>query len=263
MRLAVLSDIHGNLIALEAVLADLEALGGADVTWVLGDLAAFGPRPLECIQRLRALQEAAEKGKYQIIGGNTDRYLVTGERLRTPSAKDEATFSKLADGWRARDLNLNWAVGQIGFEEYEFLKKIRGHETWLEVKDYGWVIGYHGIPGDDEGLLTPETPDEEALDALLDREGRLGIGGHIHKQMDRDLGSWRAVNVGSIGLSFDRPGLAQWGMFTFENGEVSVDLRTVPYDVDAVIADLNIVGYPAPEWTTRWLRPRQTENSNA
>lgn len=256
MRLAVLSDIHGNLVALETVLADLEALGGADVTWVLGDLAAFGPRPAECIWRLKALQEAAEKDTFKIIGGNTDRYLVTGERLRTSSAKDEEAFKKLANGWRARDLNLNWAVSQISFEDYEFLKKIRGHETGLDIKDYGWVIGYHGIPGDDEGMLTSDTSDEEALDALLDREGRLGIGGHIHKQMNRDLGSWRAVNVGSIGLSFDMPGLAQWGMFTFENGEVRVDLRAVPYDVDAVIADLDVVGYPVPEWTTRWLRPQ-------
>src|SRR5215510_1606230 len=57
MRLAVISDIHGNLAALEAVLYDLESLGGADLTWCLGDLAAFGPRPAECIRRIKALAE--------------------------------------------------------------------------------------------------------------------------------------------------------------------------------------------------------------
>lgn len=55
MRLAALADIHGNLVALEAALADLEALGGADRTWVLGDLANYGPRPVECIQRIQGL----------------------------------------------------------------------------------------------------------------------------------------------------------------------------------------------------------------
>jgi len=262
MRLAVLSDIHGNLAALEAALDDLQALGGADVTWVLGDLAAFGPRPAECIRRLKALQEAAEKDKFHIIGGNTDRYLVNGERLRTSSAKDEESFKKLADNWRARDLNLNWALAQISFEDYELLRKIRGREVSFEVEGYGWIIGYHAIPGNDEVFLTPDTPADEALDALLDREGRLAIGGHIHRQMDRDLGRWRIVNVGSVGMSFDMPGMAQWGLFTFENGDVIVDLRAVPYDVDTVIADLNAVGYPVPEFTVRQLRPK-TEATNA
>src|SRR5215468_12577089 len=76
MRLAILSDIHGNLLALQAVLDDLKQAGGADKTWVLGDLCAFGPRPAECIQILRELKEA------EIIGGNTDRYVITGQLPR-------------------------------------------------------------------------------------------------------------------------------------------------------------------------------------
>src|SRR5690606_6248001 len=101
------------------------------------------------------------------------------------------------------------------------------------VPGYGYVIGYHGTPGDDEGVLRLETAEEEALDALLDREGRLGIGGHIHVQMQRTLGRWHVVNVGSVGLSTDAPGKAQWGLFTFADGTVSIDLRQVAYDVEA------------------------------
>jgi len=254
MRLAVLSDLHGNLTAFEAAIADLEALGGADHIWILGDLAAFGPHPAACIQRVSAWQEAHGKEKFQIIGGNTDRYLVNGQRPRTPSAKNAEAFAKLAQSWQGRDTMLNWSVGQLAYEDYELLKKIRGREAGLDAQGYGYVIGYHGTPGDDEGFLTPETEPEEALDMLLDREGRLGIGAHIHKQMDRDLGRWRVINVGSIGMSFDRPGLAQWGLFTFENGNVEIDLRGVPYDVDAVIADLYTVGHPVPEWFIRVLR---------
>jgi predicted phosphodiesterase len=74
MRLAVLSDIHGNRLALEAVLHDLKQCGGADKTWVLGDLCAFGPRPVECLHLIRDLPQT------EVIRGNTDRYLVTGER---------------------------------------------------------------------------------------------------------------------------------------------------------------------------------------
>lgn len=254
MKLAVLSDIHGNLTALEAALADLESVGEVDMTWVLGDLAAFGPRPAECTRRIRELQEAHEEKKFKVIGGNTDRYLVTGERFKSPPAKDEETFKKLPGARSTLDTVLNWNLAQLSWEDYEYLAKILGKETHLNVKGYGPVIGYHAIPGDDEAMLRPDTPEEEALDALLDREGRLGIGGHIHVQMDRDLGRWRAVNVGSIGMSFDMPGKAQWGLFTFEDGQANIDLRAVPYDVDAAIADLQAAGHPKPEWAAGRLR---------
>jgi len=74
MRLGVISDIHGNLVALETALADLEA-AQPDIVWCLGDLAAFGPRPVECIHRLREAREAFGKQKFHVIGGNNDRYM--------------------------------------------------------------------------------------------------------------------------------------------------------------------------------------------
>jgi predicted phosphodiesterase len=255
MRLAVISDIHGNLLALETVLNDLEGMGGADLTWCLGDLAAFGPRPAECIRRIKALAEADEGQKFKVIGGNTDRYMVNGERMKTPSAKDEESFTRLAAEWQERDTILNWGVERLSFEDYEFLKKIRGHELSHKVDGYGHVIGYHAVPGDDEAALTSETPDNEALDFLLDREGRLAIGGHIHQQFDRDLGVWRVINVGSVGMPFDVKGQAGWALLTFENGQVNVDLRRVPFDVEAVLDDTRVVGHPNPDWLAARLRP--------
>ncbi len=254
MRLAVFSDIHGNLTAFEAALADLDTQGGADQVWILGDLAAFGPRPAECIRRVFALQEGLGKDQCQIIGGNTDRYLVEGSRPREQPAADDEAFRALAERLPQRDTNFNWTLAQLSFEDYENLKKILGRETGLNAPGYGYVIGYHGIPGDDEGLLRPETPEEEALDALLDREGRLGIGGHIHVQMDRDLGRWRVINVGSVGMSMDAPGKAQWALLTFENDGVQVDLRQAVYDNGVVIADLEVLGHPAPGFIGRFLK---------
>jgi predicted phosphodiesterase len=253
MRLAVLSDIHGNLLALEAALADLEAAGGADLIWCLGDLAAFGPRPVECIRLLRERRESFGKEKFHIIGGNTDRYMVTGERFRQ-TANDEETFKPLAQTWNERDAGLNWGVSQLAFDDYQFLQKRIGREVSHEFEGYGWVIGYHAIPGDDEAYLLPDTAAHDALDMLLDREGRLAIGGHIHVQMDRDLGRWRVVNVGSVGMSFEKPGFAQWGLFTCDDGALAVDLRNVPYDAQSVIDDLYAVGYPFPEWMGKRLR---------
>jgi predicted phosphodiesterase len=253
MRLAVLSDIHGNLTALDAALADLAAVGGADTVWLLGDYAAFGPRPAECIRRVQGLSEQYGKDNVLFIRGNTDRYLLHGTRMKTQSTEDEAVFKTLVDEWSKRDAVFNWGAAQLSFDDYTFLRKLQ-HELSLEAPGYGYVIGYHGTPGDDEGFLKPDTPAEEAADALLDREGRLGIGGHIHVQMDRELGSWRAINVGSIGMSFDQPGIAQWGLFTFEDGGAQIDLRSIAYDVGAVIADLQRVGYPVPEWGAAKMR---------
>jgi predicted phosphodiesterase len=253
MRLAVLSDIHGNLLALDAVLADIQA-AEVDLTWCLGDVAAFGPRPSECIQRLKSLAEVNEGKKFKVIGGNTDRYLVTGARPIWQPAKDDAAFKQMITELETFNAGLNWGLEKLSFEDYEFLAKMVGHELSKGIDGYGYIIGYHAIPGDDEARLTPEIPKEEARDMLLDREGRLGIGGHLHKQFELDLDSWHVVNVGSVGMSLDNPGFAQWGLFTFENGELTVDLRRVPYDVEALIADFYARGYPGTGWTARYLQ---------
>ena len=260
MRLAVLSDIHGNLVALETALADLAAQGGADRLWFLGDYGAFGPRPAECVALVRkylaeAEADEARKGTVRAIRGNTDRYLVTGERGRAQPAKDAEALAQMAATLRTLHLGLLWGLDRLTFPDYEFLVNLPG-EIGFRPPGFGPVIAYHGTPGDDEGMLVPEMDDSTAADALLDRECVLGIGGHIHRQFDRTLAGtgWRAVNVGSVGMSFDRPGYAQYGVFTFTGGALSVDLRAVPYDVDAALADAADVGHPAPDWYAVRLR---------
>lgn len=257
MRLALIADIHGNLTAFDAVLADLKQAGEADLIWILGDLAAFGPRPAECIRRVQAMVEQHGKEKCKVIGGNTDRYLVTGERFPIRPVKKAESFQKLASEWEARDRILNWNVGQLVWEDYEYMAQLLGKEVRHHVEGYGPIAGFHAIPGDDESMtLRPDTTDEEARDALLDRENVLVAAGHTHMRMDRDLGRWRVVNPGSVGLSFTQPGKAEWGLLTFKDGAVEVDLRSVEYDIDAAIADLHAAGHPVPEWVASKLRPQ-------
>jgi predicted phosphodiesterase len=239
MRLAVLSDIHGNLLALDAVLRDLKQSGGVDQTWILGDLCAFGPRPAECLQRVRDLPNT------DVISGNTDRYLVTGERPRL-QPKDEADWQTIPDRLRERDANFSWTVSRLAFADYEYLRQLH-HELSLDVPGYGWVIGYHGAPGDDERNLLPDTPADEVLDQLLDREGRLGFGGHTHSPMDRDLGHWRVVNVGSVGMPRNRT-QASYALVTFEAGAATVDLRRVEFDMQAVEKDMQQQNHPGLTW---------------
>jgi predicted phosphodiesterase len=235
MRLAVLADIHGNLVALDAVLQNLEAAGGADKIWVLGDLCASGGRPAECLERVRSLPNV------EVISGNTDRYLIGGQR-QALRARDESEWRAMPDRLIERESNFSWAISKLSYADYEYLASL-GSELELHVPGYGWVIGYHGVPGSDEGLMWPDTPDEEVLDQFTDREGRLGFGGHTHVPMDRDLGLWRVVNVGSVGLPKDEP-RASYALVTFADGVAQVDLRRVAYDLDVAIDDLRAQEHP-------------------
>ena len=89
MKIALLSDIHGNSVALDAVLEDIKAQGGVDNYWILGDLVALGPDPLGVLERLSALSDS------QIVRGNTDRYVFSGDRPPPTRAELESDISLL------------------------------------------------------------------------------------------------------------------------------------------------------------------------
>ncbi len=249
MRLAAFGDIHGNLPALEAALDDIEGAGAVDLVWCLGDLAALGGQPQECIGRLLSLREELGEEKFKIIGGNTDRYLVTGERLPFSRPQEEADFA----AYRSQVLSANaiyaWNLTQLNWEVYQFLSKIIGRELRHSVEGYGTVIAFHATPGDDEAMsLRPDSAEEEAADALLDRQGRLALCGHTHLAMDREVAGWRVINPGSVGLSFGNPGLAEWALLEWSEGALEVQLRAVPYDVEAALRQWEALGYPRLDW---------------
>lgn len=248
MRLALLSDIHGNLHALRAVLDDLAAAGGADLTWILGDLVAFGPEPNGCLAAIRALPEATTR----VIQGNTDRYVTTWARphAERPTA---ATWPAYVRMMLARDANFAWTAQRLSGEEAEYLLTL-GTDLSHMVAGYGQVVGFHAGPGDDEMVLLPYTPDDVLLDALLDREGRLAVGGHTHKPMDRDLGTWRFVNPGSVGLPFDGDQRASYAVVTLDSGRADVDIWRVRYPVEAAIAALEACDNPGRDFAIERLR---------
>jgi predicted phosphodiesterase len=243
-------------VAFEAMLADLAGVGEVDRVWCLGDLAAFGAHPAECMALLRAMQSDYGEKKFYMIGGNTDRYLVTGERMASPPAQDAEGQQRRFAAFSARDTVLNWNLARLTWDDYELLTKINGRELHENIEGYGTVIGVHAVPGADEPMsLRPDATDEEAADALLDREGRLALAGHTHLALDRLVRGWRVVNPGSVGMSFSKPGYAEWALLTFEGDDVTVDLRAVPYDVHAALEAAAAVGYPDIEF----MRQRLTQ----
>ncbi|MDY7078170.1 MAG: metallophosphoesterase family protein [Chloroflexota bacterium] len=245
-RLAVLSDVHGNLPALEAVLADIELQGMPDVTWVLGDLAAFCPWPSETLARLRAIPNVA------FLQGNTDRYLVTGQRPVFPirSSRDWANApGQLAE----RDANFRWTVERLSYADYEFLRDLPLRlET--SIPGYGRILAVHASPTDDETVLLPDTPDEDVRPHLSGLDARLLLYGHVHRPVDRFVDTVRIVNDGSVGLPLDGDHRPAYGLLDFEDSRCAVTIRRVAYDREAVIAELERVEHPAQEWVGRILR---------
>src|SRR5438045_3890882 len=125
MRVAVFSDIHGNRVALDAVLADIAARGGADAYWVLGDLVAIGAEPVATLKRLATLPNAT------FVQGNTERYLLTGERPY-PSIQDARSRPELLPRLVEVAHSFAWTLGAItptGWREWLAAVPVEPHMT--------------------------------------------------------------------------------------------------------------------------------------
>jgi len=225
VRTAVLYDVHGNLAALEAVLADVEA-AGVDRFASGGDAALFGPEPAACVDRLRGLGAGLVA-----IRGNTDRYIA--ERTR-PS-------------WSAwPEDGATWARDALGEERIAWLEHLPGTAV---LEEHATLL-VHATVSSDEDVILPDTPDEEAV-RLLGRAGQPRVlYGHVHIQYRRRLGDVELINPGSVGLPFDGDRRAAWAILEADR----VELRRTAYDVDAVVAAVANARPPGWEQTVDRLR---------
>jgi predicted phosphodiesterase len=247
MRIAAVADVHGNLLALEEVIAQLEQQGGWDEIWVLGDLAVFGPYPARALERLAALPQV------RFVQGNTDRYLVTGRRPPQMAVENESQWERLVISLEERDANFRWTLSQLTYRWYTFLRELP-FEQRVDLPGYGSVVGYHGSPLGDEVGIWSETTDEELREILHGTKCRRLLCGHTHRPLERSVDGTTVVNVGSVGLPLDGDQRAAYATLTIENGECQVVIHRVEYNVDQVIASLNEVGHPAIDWVGTRLR---------
>jgi predicted phosphodiesterase len=172
---ALLSDIHGNMRAFEAVLAELERFGVDDAV-VLGDVAQGGDEPGPVLDRL------AELG-WPVILGNADHFL-----LEIPVATNE----EISEEQLARR---EWSLSQLDGRHLEQIRAF--HPTY----EGDGLLAFHGSPRSFEDILLPETEDDSPWRV----EGHsLLAGGHTHVQWTRPIGGGTYVNPGSVGLALDR-----------------------------------------------------------
>ena len=217
MRVAALYDIHGNLPAVEAVLAEVDA-EAPDVVLAGGDVAS-GPMPQETLELLRSLGD-----RIRLVRGNADRVL---------------DFAG-ADGgdlelWKRSRL---WVAERLGNEHLRFLNALP-LDVVLDVEGFGPVRFCHAAPASDEEAITRLTPNERVLRLLAGVDERVVVCGHTHVQFDRTVDGFRVVNAGSVGAPYEvKPG-AYWLLLGPD-----VSLRRTPYDVASAAARIRASGYP-------------------
>ncbi len=219
---AVLSDIHGVLPVLDAVLAEPD-VRSADRVVVCGDHAA-GPQSVQVLDRLTGLDNVV------LVRGNADRELVALGRGE-PSTVGEAY-----------DIDL-WAAGQLSPAHLDLLAGLP-HPVVLEVAGFGPVVFCHGTPRDDDEVVLVDTRLQRWAEAFADlpAEARTVVCGHTHMPFVRLVDRRLVVNPGSIGMPYGRPG-GHWALLT--GGDVF--LRRVQVDADAAVAQVgHAVHIPRP-----------------
>ena len=228
MRIAILSDIHGNKLALEAVLRDLEHQRKCDEIIVAGDLVWAGPWPVEVVDRVRAIEA-------KVIQGNTDAYFGRSSS-NVPSGKDDVRFSA----------QLAWMVEQLGPDRVEFLANLPFSLRFSPVLDHDLLI-VHANPHDLEQTIAPALSDAD-LDSLLGDSAVLDwevlAFGHVHVPYERRWRDRLLVDVASVGLPMDGDERAAYGILEWDGFAWRVEHRRVLYDVPAVAHQMITGGLP-------------------
>jgi predicted phosphodiesterase len=220
VRVAVLNDIHGNQLALDAVLADVERQG-VDVVVCGGDIVG-PPFTAEVFDRLTGLSSV------QFARGNADRMLLEGD-------------SEHGVDWSAERDRLGAA-------------RLAAIASWpltveLEIEGLGRTLFCHAVPTADEPIFTRITPDEAVVGLLGDVDAELLVVGHTHVQFDRQLPTGlRVVNAGSVGMPYEGRRGAFWALLG-----PAVDLRHTEYDVEAAAASIRAAEVPGGEDLARRL----------
>jgi putative phosphoesterase len=248
-RVAFISDIHGNAVALDAVLADLRHRP-VDGIVCLGDIAAGGPQPREAINRLRKLNCVA-------LRGNADAWLLEG----LPPGTSEAT-QRLAD-------IVTWTHEMLVPDESDYLAAL---PSMLTIPIGEWtVLCFHGSPRTEVDALLAQTPDAQLDSVLAGTTPADGFAcGHTHLQLLRRYRRGLLFNPGSVGLPLGSlaptpggalPTWAEYALAEVDRGDVEVTFRRVPVDVDALAATTEAM--PNATWASDLERRIMRWNAKA
>jgi predicted phosphodiesterase len=238
LKIAIISDIHGNAFALDGVLRDLEG-ESVDQLVCLGDAIQGGPQPAEVVARLRELA-------CPVVMGNADAWLLTGV---------ETSKEPISPARKIRlDAVREWSLTQLSEADRAF---IAAFQPTVEIPLDGGrsLLCFHGSPTSFDDIIFPSTPDEEVNALLTPYLPHLMTGGHTHLQQIRHIGTSDSFffNPGSVGLSYNPQHTqesfranpwAEYAVLTADSRRLALEFRRVPFDAGEMIAIYRASGRP-------------------
>lgn len=236
MRVAVFSDIHGNCLALDHVLADLREYP-VDQLVCLGDAVQGGAQPVETVARLRALE-------CPIVMGNADAWLLTGK-----VTSDNETITE------RQEVTRQWSLARLSAAERAFIAAFQP-AVELPLRGGRRLLCFHGSPTSFDDLIFPETSEDQFTRLLAPFAPAVLTGGHTHLQQMRRLGETFFFNPGSVGLAYDRhqpdggahfDSWAEYAVLSSEGERLALEFRRVPYTVGPLIEVIRASGHPYAE----------------
>jgi putative phosphoesterase len=240
MRIAFISDIHGNFTALQAVLADMNSQS-VDQVVCLGDVVTLGPQPIEVLNTLRDL-------KCLCIRGNHDAAVLDPES----AARYEIASHLIAD--------LYWCKAQLSPEDIKFIKSFEPMRE-INLDDGNRILAFHGSPLSFTDIIQAATPPQQLNLYFEGQRASLFIGGHSHIQMVRRHNDKLVLNSGSVGNAFKSvfsPGnpvdllpWAEYMVINHDGNSLNIDSRRVYFDTNSLLKKVRETGLPSSEW---WLK---------
>jgi putative phosphoesterase len=240
VRIAALSDIHGNLPALAAVHKAVDA-ARPDYVAICGDLVFNGPDPVGALALVQELQRA---GAFVTLG-NTDVAVADGDFTAAFPWFSEG----VPDSYQAA---AEWARDQIGDDGVDFLRRLPS-ERRLRVGD-DLVLFCHASPGSLTDGLSADLDPVVTIDRVGRTDAKVIVCGHTHLPEVRELG-WRTiVNAGSAGYVFDGDPTASWALIEIDDGAIKAEIHRTNYDVMAVANAVSARGLPGDVYRAATIR---------
>ncbi len=240
-RVAVLSDVHGNLAALEAVTAEIRR-EKPDAVLVAGDLVFNGPDPNGCVDALRHLESEGAL----IVSGNTD--------IAVGDFDYGAAFPQYQNG--VPDIitaAAEWAHDELGDEQLDWLRRLPA-ERRMRADGDTLVLVVHASPGSQTRGFDQSLDPNVIYERAAATDARVICVGHTHLPEVRDLGFKVIVNDGSAGYVFDGDPTASWAMVTVSDGQIDAAIRRTPFDALSVANAISARGLPGDVYRAATVR---------
>lgn len=222
-RVAVISDIHGNLPALDAVMRDLDEQAPDEVL-VAGDLVGRGPGGREVVERIAATG-------WPVLAGNHEELLLLVRDGQMPPNLEGTAMGAAAQ----------WMAAELDEAATDFVRDLPfALQSELEPEA---LLVVHGSPAGLSDGLGPWTSDDLLEKHVDSTDAAVLVCAHTHRPLDRTFASGRVVNVGAVGLPFNRVPKAHYSVFVVDGAAVEVDRRVVDYDLDATIKHYRRSGF--------------------